>query len=76
VWIRRGVLNARPGASADTHLTVSGPKSALVGLILDPTRADDLAQSGQIQLDGDVAALATLAEIMDKFDPNFNIITP
>jgi alkyl sulfatase BDS1-like metallo-beta-lactamase superfamily hydrolase len=26
VWVRRGVLNARRGASPDTQLTVSGPR--------------------------------------------------
>lgn len=38
VWVKRGVLNARLGASPDTQLTVSGPKAALVGIIrtLDP----------------------------------------
>lgn len=34
VWVRRGVLNARSGASPDTQLTVSGPKAALVGVVL------------------------------------------
>ena len=28
VWVKRGVLNARRGASPDTQLTVSGPKAA------------------------------------------------
>src|ERR1039457_3812570 len=31
MWVRRGVLNARPGASPDTPLTVSGPKAAPAG---------------------------------------------
>ncbi len=36
IWIKHGVLNARVGASPDTHLTVSGPKAALVGVVLKP----------------------------------------
>ena len=31
IWVRRGVLKARRGASPDAQLTVTGPKAALVG---------------------------------------------
>lgn len=34
MWVKRGVLNSRQGASPDTQLTVSGPKAALVGTLL------------------------------------------
>jgi alkyl sulfatase BDS1-like metallo-beta-lactamase superfamily hydrolase len=76
VWVRRGVLNARRGASPGTQLTVSGPKAALVGAVLQPAAAGQFAQAGKIQLDGDESVLATFAGLMDTFDPNFNIITP
>ena len=76
VWIRHGVLNARVGASPDTQLTVSGPKAALVGVVLKPAAAQQLAEAGQIHLDGDASALRDLAAVMDEFDPNFNIVTP
>ena len=59
VWIKRGVLNARVGASPDTQLTVSGPKAALVGVVLKPAAAQQLAQAGQIQLDGDASPRRT-----------------
>jgi alkyl sulfatase BDS1-like metallo-beta-lactamase superfamily hydrolase len=75
-WVRRGVLNARRGASPATQLTVSGPKAALVGALLQPGAASQLAQAGKIKFDGDESALATLAELFDEFDPNFNIVTP
>jgi alkyl sulfatase BDS1-like metallo-beta-lactamase superfamily hydrolase len=75
-WIRRGVLNARRGASPDTQLTVSGPKAALVGVLLKPAAAAQLAAAGRIALDGDQAALTTLARVLDDFDANFNIVTP
>jgi len=76
VWVKRGVLNARQGASPETQLTVSGPKAALVGVILKPATGQPLAEAGHIQLDGDASALADLAAVMDDFDPNFNIVTP
>ena len=75
-WVKRGVLNARRGASADTHLTVSGAKAALVGAVLQPAAAAKLADAGQITLDGDATALQTYAGFLDQFDPNFNIVTP
>ncbi len=76
VWVRRGVLNARRGASADTHVTVSGPKAALVGAVLQPAAAGKLAEAGQLTLDGDATVLQTYAGVLDEFDPNFNIVTP
>jgi alkyl sulfatase BDS1-like metallo-beta-lactamase superfamily hydrolase len=76
MWIKRGVLNARKGASPDAQLTVSGPKVALVGVVLQPAAAAQLAQAGKIQLDGDQAALTAFARLLDEFDLNFNIITP
>jgi alkyl sulfatase BDS1-like metallo-beta-lactamase superfamily hydrolase len=74
--ISRGVLNARQGASPGTQLTVSGPKAALVAVLLQPAAAAQLAQTGQIKLDGDETALTTLAGLLDTFDPNFHIIEP
>jgi alkyl sulfatase BDS1-like metallo-beta-lactamase superfamily hydrolase len=76
VWVRRGVLNARQGGSPDTQLTVSGPKAALVGVVLQSAAAEKLAAAGKIQLDGDQSVLTEFAGLMDEFDPNFNIITP
>jgi alkyl sulfatase BDS1-like metallo-beta-lactamase superfamily hydrolase len=70
------VLNARHGASPDAQLTVSGPKPALVGVVLQPAAAGQLAQVGKITLDGDESVLAAFAGLMDEFDPNFNIVTP
>lgn len=74
--VRRGVLNARRGSSADAVLTVSGPKAALVGALLIPANADELAAAGQLTLQGDRSAMAKLAAMYDEFDPNFNMVTP
>ncbi|MEW1861312.1 alkyl sulfatase dimerization domain-containing protein [Streptomyces sp. NPDC088194] len=76
MWVDRGVLNARRGASADTQLTVTGPKAALVGALLKPADAAQLAQAGRLKLDGDEQVLLTLAGLFDEFDPNFNIVSP
>ena len=75
-WVKRGVLNARNGAAADAQLTISGPKAALMGVVLQPAAASQLSRAGKIQLNGDESALATLAGVMDEFDPNFNIVVP
>jgi alkyl sulfatase BDS1-like metallo-beta-lactamase superfamily hydrolase len=75
-WIRRGVLNARQGAHPKTQLTVTGPKAALVGVVLQPAAASKLAAAGEIKLDGDESVLHTYAGVLDDFDLNFPIITP
>lgn len=76
MWVRRGVLNARRGAHPDTRLTVSGPKAALVGVLLRPAAAGEMAESGAIVLDGDEGVLETLGGLLDDFDPNFSMVTP
>ena len=76
VWIQHGVLNARRNPSEDAQLTVSGPKAALIGVVLNPTAAEKLAAAGTITLDGDTTALTALAELMDDFHPNFNVVSP
>ena len=55
---------------------ISGPKAALVGALLQPGAAAELAKAGQISLDGDESALETLGGLLDTFDPSFNIVTP
>ncbi|GAA1971508.1 hypothetical protein GCM10009838_33580 [Catenulispora subtropica] len=74
--IRRGVLNARRGASGDPQLTVSGPKAAIAVVLLKPAAADQLAGAEKITLAGDETALKRLAGLLDDFDPNFPIVTP
>jgi alkyl sulfatase BDS1-like metallo-beta-lactamase superfamily hydrolase len=76
MWVRRGVLNARPQTSPDAELTVSGPKAALVAVILQPASASKAAEHGKVKLDGDESVLTTYAELLDQFDPNVNIVTP
>jgi ubiquinone biosynthesis protein UbiJ len=70
------VLNSRRGASPGAQLTLSGPKAALVGVVLQPAATGQLAQAGKIKLDGDQSVPTTLAGLMDEFDPNFAIATP
>lgn len=76
MWVRRGVLNARTGASPDAQLTVAGPKQALVGVLLKPAASTQLVKAGVITLDGDETALSELSAILDDFDPSFAIVTP
>ncbi len=76
MWVKRGVLNARQGASPDTRLTVTGPKAALAGVLLQPAGAARLAQAGKVELDGDAGVLDAYAALLDDFDPNFPIVTP
>ncbi|MFG2613987.1 alkyl/aryl-sulfatase [Streptomyces anulatus] len=76
MWVARGVLNARRGASPDTQLTVTGPKPALVSVLLEPDGAAKLDEAGKVELDGDPSALSAFAGLLDTFDPNFDIVTP
>jgi len=46
--LSEGVQPARRGASSDMQLTVSGPKTALVGMLLQPASAGQLAQAASV----------------------------
>jgi alkyl sulfatase BDS1-like metallo-beta-lactamase superfamily hydrolase len=75
-WVKRGVLNARRGASPGAQLTVSGVKPALVGVILDQADPAELADAGTITLHGDASVLNIYRSLIDKFDPNYHLVTP
>ena len=76
VWVRRGVLNARRGASADAQLTVTGPKAALVGVVLQPAAAGTAGEGRKDHPRRRPAVLETFAALLDEFDPDFAIVTP
>jgi alkyl sulfatase BDS1-like metallo-beta-lactamase superfamily hydrolase len=76
MWVRRGVLNARRGSSPDAQVTLTGPKVALVGILLAPTSASQLIEAGTVTLGGDASTLRDFGDVLDQFDPNFNIVTP
>ncbi|MFI6648742.1 alkyl/aryl-sulfatase [Streptomyces sp. NPDC050529] len=76
MWVRHGVLNARPGHAGDARLTVAGPKPALAALLLDPAHAAATITEYGLRTDGDTASLDVLATVIDTFDPHFNIVTP
>jgi alkyl sulfatase BDS1-like metallo-beta-lactamase superfamily hydrolase len=74
--VSRGVLNARATTSSDARLTISGPKLAVVGALMQPAAAGNLNAKGALQADGDQAELDALGALLDQFDPAFPIITP
>lgn len=76
MWVRNGVLNARPGASSEPQATITGPKAALVGLLVQPKAAQALVDKGALQVAGDSSAIAAYAAVVDDFDPDFAIVTP
>lgn len=76
MWIARGVMHARRGASAGSTLTVSGPKVALAGVLFQPASASALAAAGRIALDGDRGVLVELDRVVDTFSRDFNVVVP
>ncbi|SEL79744.1 alkyl/aryl-sulfatase [Streptacidiphilus jiangxiensis] len=76
MWVRNGVLNARPGHAPDAGLSVTGPKAALAALLLKPAAAKDLVEKYRLTTEGDLGVLGALASAMDDFDPQFPLVTP
>ncbi|MFD6824627.1 alkyl sulfatase C-terminal domain-containing protein [Streptomyces sp. NPDC060085] len=61
-----------PGHTTHRHRPQGGPG----GRTAEPGERGPLAQAGKIALDGDGGALRTLADLIDTFDPDFDIVTP
>jgi alkyl sulfatase BDS1-like metallo-beta-lactamase superfamily hydrolase len=76
MWVRNGVLNARPGHADGADLTVTGPKPALAALLLGPADAAGTIARFSLHTEGDTGVFATLAAVTDTFDPHFNLVTP
>ena len=74
--VNRGFFNARKGASTDPQLTVTGPKAALSGALLQPGAGTRLAAAGQISLSGEGSVLDTYGDLLDAFDTDFPVVTP
>jgi alkyl sulfatase BDS1-like metallo-beta-lactamase superfamily hydrolase len=76
MWIANAVLNARSGHAEDVQLTVTGPKAAIAGILLQPDRATAILQSGAVTTTGDTTVLDAFAAAVEPFDPAFNLATP
>ena len=74
--VRNGVLTHRPGAdeAADASITVS--RKAINRLFAAEATVPDLLEAGEIELDGELAAVGTLFGLLDEVDFGFAIIEP
>ena len=52
------------------------PRSALIGSLLGQTTLPAELSAGRAKVDGDPAVLKSWMGMLDKFDPQFNIVTP
>ncbi|MET8876992.1 alkyl sulfatase dimerization domain-containing protein [Nocardia sp. NPDC004604] len=75
MWVRNGVLNARPGHAAGVGTTLIGARASMAALQL-PAAARTAIEKGDLCIDGDPAPLVALASILDTFDPDFAIVSP
>ncbi|WP_370617719.1 alkyl/aryl-sulfatase [Mumia qirimensis] len=76
MWVARGVLHARRGASDLAQLHLTGTKAALIATVLQPAHAGEALESGIVTAEGDRAVLATYASVLDELDKNFPIGVP
>jgi alkyl sulfatase BDS1-like metallo-beta-lactamase superfamily hydrolase len=75
--LSNAVLNNAPGrklARPDVALSLS--REALFGLLLGKLPLPAAVAAGQVRLEGDARALATLFGALRQFDPAFPIVTP
>ncbi|MEU6586905.1 alkyl sulfatase dimerization domain-containing protein [Nocardia sp. NPDC046763] len=75
MWVRNGVLNARPGHVADVRTTLTGTRIAMAAL-QHPAAARAAIENGDLRIEGDPTQLLALAALLEPFDPDFAIVTP
>jgi alkyl sulfatase BDS1-like metallo-beta-lactamase superfamily hydrolase len=77
ITVRNGVMRHRPGrhgSAADATLVAA--REALNQLVLKTADLGELAQSGQLGVEGDGAKIGELLGLLDEPDPRFPIVTP
>ncbi|MEI7525428.1 MAG: alkyl sulfatase dimerization domain-containing protein [Mariniphaga sp.] len=77
VTLKNGVLHYKenkPDAAVDFKLTI--PKQKFVEGIADPDKFRSIVFGKDVIRDGNVFKLKELLEDVEKFDPNWNIVTP
>jgi alkyl sulfatase BDS1-like metallo-beta-lactamase superfamily hydrolase len=77
ITVRNGVLRHRPGLhgpDAEARLVVA--REALNQLVLKTADLADLAQSGQLRVEGEGEKIGELLGLLDEPDPAFPIVTP
>jgi len=75
--LQHGVLTHSSGVPAgDIDATVSIERAAMNQLLIGAVTIPDLLASGRLAIEGDVAKLTELLELIDPPDPQFAIVTP
>ena len=77
VKLKNGVLHYKenkPDAAVDFKLTI--PKQKFIEGIADPDKFRSIVFGKDVIRDGNVFKLKELLEDVEKFDPNWNIVTP
>jgi alkyl sulfatase BDS1-like metallo-beta-lactamase superfamily hydrolase len=77
VWLEHAVLHHREGdAGLSPDLVVTAGHAQLVALLFGFTALDRAVADGDATIAGDPSRLEALLALLDRFDPNFAIVTP
>lgn len=75
--VENGVFRYKADAQhASPQATLTMPRAVLTGVLLGQTTLQAETQAGRARVDGDPQALGAWVTLMDKFEPNFGIVTP
>ena len=75
--VENGVFHYKADRTlADAQVTLSVPRMTLIGVLLGQTTLPAAMSAGQAKVDGDPAALQQWLGMLDKFSPQFDIVTP
>ncbi len=75
--VENGVFRYKANAEhAAPQATLTMPRAVLAGVLAGQTTLQAETQGGRARIDGDPQALGTWAALMDRFEPNFGVVTP
>jgi alkyl sulfatase BDS1-like metallo-beta-lactamase superfamily hydrolase len=77
VSLENGVLVYTPDASIEkADLSITWDKNDMLALLAGKTSLDELQKQDKIKISGNIEKLKKLIDLFDKFNPQFNIVTP
>lgn len=75
--VENGVFLYKPERQfADAGVTLTMPRTALIGALLGQATLPAELSSGRASVEGDPAVLQAWLGMLDRFDPQFDIVTP
>jgi alkyl sulfatase BDS1-like metallo-beta-lactamase superfamily hydrolase len=74
--LRNAVLRHRPRLASSPELTLTLDRLTLIEVLSEPAAFDEAVRNGKVSAVGDLKAFSQLVDLLDDFDPYFDLLGP